>query len=233
MKEGSILIEVPEPTVRNWQNIIDILSRLTNVPAALIMRVVDEDIEVFLSSNSEGNPYHPGDREHLWGSGLYCETVIKTNEKLLVQNALTDKDWDKNPDIKLNMISYLGYPINLPNGIPFGTLCVLDNKENAYSITTKQLILNFKELIEGHLGLLHMNQILGDKNKSLNDYLSEIKTLRSILPLCSFCKKIRDDKGYWEQVDVYIHKHLQADISHSVCPECAKEHYPDLDIYDD
>ncbi len=67
----------------------------------------------------------------------------------------------------------------------------------------------------------------------LQEALKEIKTLRGILPLCSFCKKIRDDKGYWEQVDVYIHKHSQADISHSICPECAKEHYPDLDIYDD
>jgi PAS domain S-box-containing protein len=67
----------------------------------------------------------------------------------------------------------------------------------------------------------------------LQEALKEIKTLRGILPLCSYCKKIRDDKGYWEQVDVYIHKHSQADISHGICPECAKEHYPDLDIYDD
>lgn len=69
--------------------------------------------------------------------------------------------------------------------------------------------------------------------KKLQEALKEIKTLRGILPLCSFCKKIRDDKGYWEQVDVYIHKYSQADISHSICPECAKEHYPDLDIHED
>ena len=72
-----------------------------------------------------------------------------------------------------------------------------------------------------------------EREKLINELqvaLKEIKTLRGILPLCSFCKKIRDDKGYWEQVDVYIHKHLQADISHSICPDCAKEHYPDLDI---
>ena len=61
----------------------------------------------------------------------------------------------------------------------------------------------------------------------LNQALSEVATLRGILPLCSFCKKIRDDKGYWEQVDVYISKHSQADISHSVCPECMKKHYPE------
>jgi len=61
----------------------------------------------------------------------------------------------------------------------------------------------------------------------LKKALDEIKTLQGILPLCSFCKKIRDDKGYWEQVDVYIHKHLQADISHSICPECMQKHYPE------
>jgi len=61
----------------------------------------------------------------------------------------------------------------------------------------------------------------------LNKALSEVKTLRGILPLCSFCKKIRDDKGYWEQVDVYIHKYSQADISHSICPDCMKKNYPE------
>jgi hypothetical protein len=65
------------------------------------------------------------------------------------------------------------------------------------------------------------------KNRELENALKEIQTLREILPLCSFCKKIRDDEGYWEQVDVYIKKHLQADISHSICPKCAEEHYPD------
>ena len=56
--------------------------------------------------------------------------------------------------------------------------------------------------------------------------LSEVKVLRGILPLCSFCKKIRDDEGYWHQVDSYISEHSQADISHSVCPDCMKKNYP-------
>ena len=69
----------------------------------------------------------------------------------------------------------------------------------------------------------------------LTQALAEVRSLRGILPLCSFCKKIRDDKGYWEQVDVYIHKHSQADISHSICPQCMKQHYPDEfdEIYGD
>jgi nitrogen fixation/metabolism regulation signal transduction histidine kinase len=74
-----------------------------------------------------------------------------------------------------------------------------------------------------------------EKEKLITDLQTafvEVKTLRGILPLCSHCKKIRDDKGYWEKVDVYIYKHSQADISHSICPDCAKEHYPDFDISD-
>jgi hypothetical protein len=66
--------------------------------------------------------------------------------------------------------------------------------------------------------------------KKLEEALKEIKALRGILPLCSFCKKIKNDKGHWEQVDVYIHEHSQADVSHSVCPECMRKHYSDLDI---
>ncbi len=57
--------------------------------------------------------------------------------------------------------------------------------------------------------------------------LQEIKTLKGILPLCSFCKKIRNESGQWENVDTYIHNHSQADISHSICPECLRKNYPE------
>ncbi len=68
------------------------------------------------------------------------------------------------------------------------------------------------------------------KNKELEIALSEIKELRGILPICSFCKKIRNDKGYWEQIEVYIHNHTDADFSHSICPDCLKKNYPDFDL---
>jgi PAS domain S-box-containing protein len=61
----------------------------------------------------------------------------------------------------------------------------------------------------------------------------EIKNLIGILPLCSYCKKVRNDSGYWEQVDVYIHKYSQADVSHSICPDCMKKEYPEVIISDD
>lgn len=225
--------DIPEDTLNRWQNIIDIVAELIGVPAALIMRVVESDIEVFVSSKSDGNPYHPGDHEHFLGSGLYCETVINRNDKLLIPNALADERWKNNPDIKLNMISYLGFPILQPNGKAFGTICVLDNKENAYSKTYENLIENFRDVIQGHLELIYMNNVLGGKNKQLSEYISEIQILRGILPICSICKKIRDDKGCWKRIEAYIEEHSEAEFSHSICRECATKHYPDMDIYGD
>ena len=62
--------------------------------------------------------------------------------------------------------------------------------------------------------------------EELQEALSEIKTLRGIIPICASCKKIRDDEGYWHQVEVYVHDHTEAEFSHGFCPECAKKLYP-------
>lgn len=69
---------------------------------------------------------------------------------------------------------------------------------------------------------------LSKKNEELQQALEEVRTLRGILPICSFCKKIRNDDGYYEQIESYIHKHSEVDFSHTVCPACLKEHYPDF-----
>ncbi len=62
----------------------------------------------------------------------------------------------------------------------------------------------------------------------LQDALAEVTKLRGIIPICASCKKVRDDKGYWNQIESYVRDHSEADFSHSICPECAKELYPDL-----
>jgi len=72
------------------------------------------------------------------------------------------------------------------------------------------------------------NDALKDKTIELENSLSEIKQLRGILPICASCKKIRDDKGYWNQIEFYIRTHSDVEFSHGICPECAKKLYPDL-----
>jgi len=69
-------------------------------------------------------------------------------------------------------------------------------------------------------------RLIDEKNK-LQNALVEIKTLRGIIPICSHCKQIRDDQGFWKQIEVYIHAHSEAEFSHSVCPNCVKKYYPE------
>lgn len=68
---------------------------------------------------------------------------------------------------------------------------------------------------------------LHDTVNHLEKALAEVNTLMGIIPICSFCKKIRDDEGYWKQVEVYIDQHSEAQFSHGVCPDCLKKHYPE------
>jgi len=67
----------------------------------------------------------------------------------------------------------------------------------------------------------------------LEEALHKVKTLSGFLPICSSCKKIRDDNGYWNQLESYIQTHSDADFSHGICPDCAKKFYPDIDLYDE
>jgi PAS domain-containing protein len=62
----------------------------------------------------------------------------------------------------------------------------------------------------------------------LQDAFAQVKTLSGLLPICASCKKIRDDRGYWTQVEVYVRDHSQAEFTHSICPDCAKRLYPSL-----
>jgi len=79
-------------------------------------------------------------------------------------------------------------------------------------------------------------QAEAEKEKLISELqvaLSKVKTLSGLFPICSSCKKIRDDSGYWNQIESYIRDHSEAEFSHGICPECAKKLYPELDIYDD
>jgi hypothetical protein len=59
----------------------------------------------------------------------------------------------------------------------------------------------------------------------LKEALANVKTLRGLIPICASCKKIRDDKGYWSQVEVYVRDRSEAEFSHGICPDCMKKLY--------
>jgi len=74
----------------------------------------------------------------------------------------------------------------------------------------------------------HLNQELQQTVDQLRKAQQEVKTLQGLIPICSNCKRIRDDRGGWNQLEAYIQGHSDAKFSHGICPKCVKELYPDL-----
>ena len=74
--------------------------------------------------------------------------------------------------------------------------------------------------------LLATKRDLQQKTTALQEALDQVKLLRGLIPICASCKKIRDDKGYWQSVENYISAHSEAQFSHDICPDCMKKLYP-------
>ncbi|MBU0966987.1 MAG: response regulator transcription factor [Proteobacteria bacterium] len=75
--------------------------------------------------------------------------------------------------------------------------------------------------------MIRMQERLTAQMQELREAVDHIKTLQGIIPICSFCKKIRDDEGYWDQVEAYFSRHSEARFSHGICPECLQKNYPE------
>ncbi|HRX49533.1 MAG TPA: hypothetical protein P5120_18565 [Spirochaetota bacterium] len=142
--------EIPASLKEKWQKIIDVTAKCMNVPAALIMQIHEHEITVLVSSRTLDNPYSVGSSEDLT-CGLYCETVLGKNSPLYIPDAMDNAHWCDNPDIKLGMISYLGFPVKWPDGEFFGTICVLDSIENPYMQAYAELMVLMQEVVERDL----------------------------------------------------------------------------------
>jgi len=212
---------IPERILKKWQNVVNIIADLLSAPSSIITRVLPPEIEVVSSALVSENPYKSGDKVLM--ASHYCERVVTTNQKLEVNYAPENPEWAKAPEIKYGMLAYMGLPVCWPGGEMFGTICVLDNKKNEFGDRYEKVLSEFRDLIETQLSLI-------ETNEKLNQTLNEVKKLRGLLPICSFCKKVRDDQGYWNMLESYIEEHSDTQFSHSICPDCAKKHYPEYDL---
>ncbi len=151
--------QISKHVIEKWQRIIDLIAAVFDVPAGLIMKITKEDMEVFLKSSNKENPYPAQGKDRL-GHGLYCETVLGTSQPLFIDNALKYHDWENNPDVKINMISYYGLPIKWPDDSFFGTICVLDRREMKHNEKHKALIEQMKDSMETDLDMLMLQSEL-------------------------------------------------------------------------
>lgn len=177
MRSSSAEIAISSETLQKWQRIVDLLANIMDVPSAVICKLEPPHYthyKIVASSNSERNPF-PADDIFSMDIGTFCETVIKSRDALLVVNALEEDQWKRAPELKLGMVSYLGFPVVWPDGRMLGTICVLDDKANQYSDVYQELLAHCRDVLQADLQtLVRLSDELEGQKAQLNELLARI-----------------------------------------------------------
>jgi len=145
--------------------------------------------------------------------------------KAVYENDFMNSAWTRYlPEGHVAMRNVIFAPLNL-EGKTVGIIG-LANKPSDFNDEDAEIAAAFGDLAAIALENSRYIELLNEKKSSLEKAMSEIKTLKGIVPICMYCKGIRDDKGYWNQLEKYISEHSEAQLSHGICDECLKKRYP-------
>jgi GAF domain-containing protein len=196
-----------------YDDITALAAYVCRAPIAMIS-LVDESRQWFKSKLGLNQRETPRDV-------AFCAHAILQTEPLIVKDALKDARFSdsalvtRSPHIRF----YAGFPLANPEGFALGTLCAIDRKPRRLS---DQQTKAMQALSRQVITLMELRRV----SARMAEALDQMRTLHGLLPICAWCKRIRDDKGYWSQVEAYFHQHAGTDFTHGICPECLEKQRP-------
>jgi len=197
-------------TEQSYDDITALAAHICKVPIAMIS-LVDEVRQWFKSRLGVEQQQTP--REV-----AFCAHAILQSGPFVIRDATKDRRVADStlvtgePHIRF----YAGIPLINPQGMALGTLCVIDRQPRRLSASQQKAL---QALSRQVMALLELRRV----STHLAEALDHVKKLQGLLPICAWCKRIRDDEGYWEQVEGYFHKSTGADFTHGICPECREK----------
>lgn len=195
-----------EPEAR-FDEITHLASRICNAPIAL-MSLVDAGRLFFKS--------HVGlEAQEAPFPHAFCGHAIKQRGVFIVPDSHNDERFAAHPLVlePPHIRFYAAAPLVSPTGYAVGTLCVIDHVPRSLNVDQR---LALEVLARQVIVQLEQRRAIN----RLKETLATIKTLQGMLSICAWCKKIRQDDGYWEQLEAYLSEHSDARFSHSICPDC-------------
>jgi GAF domain-containing protein len=156
-------------------------------------------------------------------SMAFCDVAIRDPSRtLIVENATLDPRFAENPLVTGGPLIryYMGTPLQNDAGVALGTLCVIDTKPQQ---PTEQQVNALEALQRVAMHAMEQRKV----TRTLARTLENVKELSGLLPICSHCKSIRNDKGYWDTLSEYLSRNTDVNLTHGICPDCLAQHYPD------
>ena len=212
LRQYRILDTAPELP---YDDITRIAATLCGVPISLIS-LVDEDRQWFKSRAGLAAEETPREQ-------AFCAYTIHQTALFEVEDATSDTRFADNPLVLGNphIRFYAGAPLVTPSGEALGSLCVIDSHPRKLTGEQKATLSGLARLVMNNLELRRVSMDLAAA-------ATNIKTLSGMLPICCGGKQIRNDQGYWQQVEAYIAKHSEASFTHSYCPKCSEIYFPGI-----
>lgn len=209
------------PAERSFDDFAFLASHICRTPIAL-MSLVDSDRQWFKARVGLTATETPREQS-------FCAHAILGTEVLVVEDATQDVRFADNPLVTAaqGIRFYAGAPLFDQDGHGLGSLCVIDHERRPLTMEQNDSLRTLLQTLARQVMLL---MEFRRTSADLASALGELKTLHGLLPICSHCKNVRNDTGYWESVETYVQAHSEADFSHGICPTCMKIHYPVIPV---
>lgn len=194
---------------RAFDDVTKLASYICGTPMALVT-LLDKDRQWFKSKVGIESSETSRDI-------AFCAHTLYQGKLMIVENAVEDERFKANPYVTgdPHVRFYAGAPLLTSEGHGLGSLCVLDRKP-------RQLDPGQIAALEALSRTIVTTLELRRASHDLAQAVENVKTLKGLIPICSYCKGVLNERGYWESVDRYICEHTDADFTHGICPKCAE-----------
>jgi GAF domain-containing protein len=203
------------PAEQTYDDITALAAFICDVPIALVS-LVDADRQWFKSRVGL-------DTQETSRDVSFCAHAILGPTIMMVNDATQDERFLDNPLVTSapGIRFYAGVPLIPSEGMPLGTLCVIDRKPRTLS---EYQIKTLEALARQVVMQLELQRV----SSQLAEALDKIELMAGLIPICSYCKGIRNDQGYWSTVETFIQHYSDVGFTHGVCDSCMQEHFPDV-----
>ena len=202
---------------RTYDDIVKLAAHIFDAPIAAILHLENE--RHFLKTAMGVR----GAESFLLNTQAFCEETMAESDVMVVEDTTCDGRFATNPLVTsgLQIRFYAGAPLATPDGLGLGALCVMDTKPRRVGRREKEMLQSLARMVMTTMDLRRVSDALANE-------VLKVRNLSGLLPICSGCKNIRNDGGYWQRVECYVSENSSAEFTHGMCPDCAEKYFPDV-----